>query len=182
LLFSLQELWSNHPAYHFVPLPLAALLWFLFKDSRRLPIALAYRRASAWLAVVHVLLALAAFVLVSPFIAGIAFCVAMLVYALACERSGYEDAPRWSFPALALFFVPPPLMLDSDLHQILAGLAARLSQGWLDAVNVLHVVEGTIVATPEKRFFVDDACSGTNSMMVAVCVALIIGSLRRRSW
>lgn len=73
------------------------------------------------------------------------------------------------------------MMLDQQLHQVLAGLAARLSQGWLDAMRVLHVVQGTIVATPEKRFFVDDACSGANSLLAAVCVAVVVSSLNRRS-
>lgn len=181
LLFVLQELWLRHPAYHFVPLPLGALAWLVAKDSRRQPLGRQHPVAVRWLALLHLLVALVAFVFVSPFIAGISLVLGMVVYGLAFERSTQQDPPRWAFPALALFLVPPPLMLDNRLHQILAGLAARLSQSWLDAVHLLHVVEGTIVVTPECRFFVDDACSGTNSMLVATCVALILCSFERRS-
>lgn len=101
--------------------------------------------------------------------------------AVAKGKPAEHEAPAWSLPALSLFFIPPPMMLDQHLHQVLAGLAARLSQGWLDAMQVLHVVQGTIVATPAKRFFVDDACSGTNTLLVAICVALILSILNRRS-
>ena len=182
MTFALQELWERHPAYHFVPLPLAVLIWLLLKDGCRLPLVTRYPLTVRILISAHLVLALSSFVLVSPCIAGIAFTVAMVAYAVAWEGTGSNVFPRWSFPALSLFLIPPPMMLDDKLHQVLAGLAARLSQSWLDAMQVLHVVEGTIVVTPERRFFVDDACSGTNSMLVASCVALIICSFKRRTW
>lgn len=133
------------------------------------------------LVICHLLLALVSFLLISPFLAGLACLTASVALAVAKGKTARHEAPAWSLPALSLFFIPPPLMLDQHLHQVLAGLAARLSQGWLDAMNVLHVVQGTIVATPAKRFFVDDACSGTNTMLVAICVALIMSCLNRRS-
>lgn len=138
--------------------------------------------AFKWLVTCHLLLALAAFLLVSPFMAGLACVMSSAALAAAKGKPTEHEAPAWSLPALSLFFIPPPMMLDQQVHQMLAGMAARLSQGWLDAMQVLHVVQGTIVATPEKRFFVDDACSGTNTMMVAICVALIISCLNNRSW
>ena len=138
--------------------------------------------AFKWLVTCHLLLAFIAFLLISPFLAGLACFVSSSALAAAKGRPAGNEAPAWSLPALSLFFIPPPMMLDQHVHQVLAGLAARLSQGWLDAMQVLHVVQGTIVATPEKRFFVDDACSGTNTMMVAICVALIISCLNNRSW
>lgn len=180
--FVLQELWLRHPAYpFFVTLPLGALLWLITKDQRLQPLGGRYPVAVRLMASLHLLLALTAFVLFSPFIAGLAVVSAMGVYALACERTNQQDVPRWAFPVLALFLIPPPLMLDERLQQILAGLAARLSQSWLDAVHVLHVIEGTLVVTPLRRFFVNDACSGMTSMLVATCAALILCSFGRRS-
>lgn len=137
--------------------------------------------AFRWLVTGHLLLALVSFLLISPVIAGIACFVTSVAMAVAKGTPAENEAPAWSLPVLSLFFIPPPLMLDQNIHQALAGLAARLSQGWLDAMQVLHVVQGTIVATPAKRFFVDDACSGTNTLLVAVCVALIVSSLNKRS-
>lgn len=136
-----------------------------------------------WLVGFHLVLAIVSFVLVSPFLAGIAFFVASTaaVTAVGDHSLHGRKVPVWALPALSLFFIPPPMMLDQDLHQILAGFAARLSQGWLDAMQVLNVVQGSIVVTPEKRFFVDDACSGTHSLFVAVCVALILCIFKQRS-
>lgn len=183
LFFACYEIWARHPALHFVLLPLAALLWLARRDAM-LRHALRAEQSSVcrWLAAAHLVLALAAFVLVSPFLAGIAFFLAVSALAAARQSPAANEAPSWALPALALFFIPPPMMLDQDLHQILAGLAARLSQAWLDAMGVLHVVQGTIVATPEKRFFVDDACSGTHSMLAAISAAVVVCALQRRAW
>jgi exosortase len=181
LVFALHELWERHPAYGFAPLPLLALGFLLAKDSRGLPSGGRFPIITKLLVFTHFALAIAGFVLVSPFFAGLAFAVSMLAYAVASARRCSEDVPRWVFPSLALFFVPPPLMADHDLHQMLAGLAARLSQSWLDMMQVLHVVEGTIVVTPARRFFVDDACSGTNSLLTNCCISLVMCALRRRS-
>ncbi|MBL9185344.1 MAG: exosortase U [Verrucomicrobiaceae bacterium] len=181
LAFALHELWLRHPAYGFVPLPLLALGYLMFKDRSGLPSGGRVPVLAKVLIFAHFSLAIAGFVLVSPFFAGLAFAAAMTAYAAAHERRRDDDAPRWVFPALSLFFVPPPLMADHDLHQMLAGLAARLSQGWLDMINLLHVVEATIVVTPQRRFFVDDACSGTNSLLTIICIALVLSALRRRT-
>lgn len=181
LAMALNELWLRHPAYHFVPLPLLVLAWLTKKDSR----GLLAEGGRLWLTKVLVLthfgLAATGFVLLSPFFAGLAFWVAMIAYAIGYVRTVREDPPRWAFPSLAVFVIPPPLMLDSDLHQALAGLAAHLSQGWLDAMQLVHVVEGSIVVTSGRRFFVDDACSGTNSLLTVSCLALVVAALRRRS-
>nr|WP_294402915.1 exosortase U [Prosthecobacter sp.] len=183
LVFALQEIWVRHPASHFFPLPLLAWFWLAKRDGMFRAVSFPKNpTAYNWLVVCHLLLALIAFVLISPFMAGLACVVSSAALAVAKGKPAGHEAPAWALPALSLFFIPPPMMLDQQVHQVLAGLAARLSQGWLDAMQVLHVVQGTIVATPEKRFFVDDACSGTNTMMVAICVALIISCFNNRSW
>lgn len=179
VMFAVHEVWVRHPALHFIPLPLAALLWLLPRQAQHAARPSAICR---WLAVAHLALALAAFVLVSPFLAGLAFLLAMTALASAQQAGNADATPAWALPALALFLIPPPMMLDQDLHHLLAGLAARLSQVWLDTLGVLNVVQGTIVATPEKRFFVDDACSGTQSMLAAICTAVVVCGVRRRAW
>ncbi|MDB6005541.1 MAG: hypothetical protein JWR15_2528 [Prosthecobacter sp.] len=172
----------RHPAYLFFPLPLVTWFWVAARDGMSQAVLSPQNPvAFRWLVICHLLLALVSFLLISPFTAGLACLVASLALSAAKGHTARTEAPAWSLPVLSLFFVPPPLMLDQHLHQVLAGLAARLSQGWLDAMQVLHVVQGTIVATPAKRFFVDDACSGTNTMLVAICVALIVSCLNRRS-
>lgn len=180
LMFSAYELWAWHPACHFFPLPLAALGWMLLQTRRDAGTAPS-TPARTGLVCSYLALALASFLLVSPFFAGLSFVLAMAAYSISLGGESRGKFPLWSYPMLALFFIPPPLQLDDELYQMLAGLAARLSQGWLDTMGVTHVVEGVIVATPDKRFFVDDACSGTNSLLVALCVSVILAALKRRS-
>lgn len=183
LSFALQEIWVRHPASHFFPLPLVAWIWLARRDGVFRAVSSPQNTSAfKWLTASHLLLALAAFVLVSPFLAGVAFVLASTALAAAKGRTSLNEAPAWSLPVLSLFFIPTPLMLDQHLHQVLAGQAARLSQVWLDAMNVLHAVQGTIVATAQKRFFVDDACSGTNTLLVAVCMAVILSCFNRRSF
>jgi len=182
LLFSLYEIWERHPAYHFFPLPLAALIWLAVRASRQMDSWRAPSPVCKVLTWLHLILAAASFSLVSPFLAGVAFLCAATAFAVLIRNAPDDEPPGWSIPVLALLLIPPPMRLDESMNQFLAGLATRLSEGWLDAMQVMHVIEGTIIVTPDKRFFVNDACSGTNSMLVAVCVALMLCSFKNRHW
>ena len=113
-------------------------------------------------------------------ILGLALLLAAVAFALALATTGRGSG--WYYPALVMFLIPPPLELDSRLHHLLSGLATRLSEVWLDRIGVQHVLQGSIVVTPGKSFFVDDACSGTNTLLVATAVAVILCALMLRPW
>jgi len=131
LIFCLHEIWVRHPAYHFFPLPVVALFWFSLQACRQSLFWDASSPAFKILTWLHLILAVASFFLISPFLAGLSFFVATLAFAVLMGNSPVTDTPRWSFPALALFLIPPPLRIDEIMHQCLAGLATRLSEVWL---------------------------------------------------
>ena len=174
LLFCVKELWERHPAYQFFPLPILGLALLLVKDLRASGGGWAAVPAFRFVWMAHLAAALVSFVWLSPFLAGMALLLAAVAFALAMAGRG----AGWYYPALVMFLIPPPLELDSRLHHLLSGLATRLSEVWLDRIGVQHVLQGAIVVTPGKSFFVDDACSGTNTLLVAV----ILCALKLRPW
>lgn len=189
LLFCLDELWRKHPAHHFFPLALGALVWLVVRKVRQLgcqsPLSsarVADMGPAPWLIAVHLLTALAAFVLDSPFLAGLALMAAAVSFDVACWSAGGRWGHDFYVSFLTVFLIPPPMALDEAFRQILAAGATRLSQVWLDDLGLLNLVEGSIVVTAGKRFFVDDACSGMNSLLVALCMAGIMAAFHRRSW
>ena len=170
-----------HPAYQFSLLPLAACALLLRREWTSISHLSLHSPWVKALYALHLLLAAAAFALPSPALAGIALFIAAAALAVAMARlPGMGTAP-WIFPAMMLFLIPPPLHLDSTLHQKMSGLASHLSEDWLDLMKIDHLVEGAVVVTGDKSFFVDDACSGTNSLLITVCMALIVCGFYRRS-
>lgn len=182
LTVALLELVERHPAYHFFPLPLAVMAWIAFQCLRMTGSGLQAMRtelsAKPFLYLCHLGVAGAAFLLGSPFLCGLAFLVSVVWFARALDSgSAFREHGLWFIPVLALFVVPPPMALDYRLQDWLALATARLSHPWLDALGVFHAREGVIFVTPSKRFFVDDACSGSNSFLTMSCMAVSASAL-----
>lgn len=182
LVFCIDELWRHHPAQHFFPLALGAVAMLVIQRIRRVRTRPLDMRLTSWAMMVHLVLALTSFVLDSPFIAGLAVVLAAFAFDVTLWNMTGRRAHDYYTTALSCFLIPPPLGLDESLRQLLAGTATKLSQPWLDDLGVLNLVEGSVVVTAGKRFFVNDACSGVNSMLVAICAALILCAFQKRSW
>ena len=175
LFWSLLEISERHPALQFFPLPLAVLLWNLHRDgSFRFRVARRDCGLLTALQVGSVLLAATAALLGSPFAAAVAFWLLVVWLVL-----GRVPAPRlpWQQPMVALFLIAPPLNLDGKLQFGLARFTAGLVQPWLDLLQIDHALEGLIFVTAKQRFFVDEACSGRNSLLVMACMSVILSVL-----
>ena len=81
--------------------------------------------------------------------------------------------PGW---ILLLTIIPPPLRLDKRLALALQHGAVVGSSVILDLLAVPHVREGNVLAIPEKRLLVEEACSGVNSLlfMTSACVFYVL--------
>jgi exosortase len=169
-----------HPAYQFILLPLAACGLLLRGDWEAVSQLSLHSRWVKGLFSLHLLLALVALALPSPFLAGVALLIAAVALSVATGALPGLLTPPWVYPALTLFLIPPPLRLDVTLHQKLSGLASYLSEDLLDLMKIDHLIEGAVMVTADKSFFVDDACSGTNSLLVTLCIAVIVCGLNRR--
>ena len=104
--------------------------------------------------------------------------VAALAGLLACSfglggaRLARRMLPVWLFLWLAMSL---PLGLDEKLVQALQPLATNASSRLLDLAGVVHVPEGNVVTIAGKRLFVDESCSGIQSLYSGLaCTAFLV--------
>lgn len=112
-------------------------------------------------------LALLAFAVLvfSPWCGAVAFLFALL--ACAYGVGGWPCVgrvlPAWLF---MWFIIPLPFRRDQQLISALQAITAQWSSRLLDAVNVLHVLNGNTVEIPGHKLLVEEACSGVRSLFV----------------
>jgi exosortase len=175
---------SHKPHYQFFPLLLASVAWLLWK---RWPGGTVSRQSSTKLATLLVLISLglltASVLLFSPWLATVAAIVALAaVFHRLAGRDTWRDwLPVW---ALLWLLVPPPLGWDEDLIFRLQLTTSRASSLMLDVVGVRHLPHSNVVELPGRRLFVDEACSGVNSLFVlfAATAVFVVAAKRPLVW
>ena len=87
-------------------------------------------------------------------------------------------------PALVMVLtvIPPPLRLETRLGLFLRGLATTMSSRTLDLLGVTHCVSGNVIELPGQKLFVEEACSGINSVLFVTAFTLFYLFWRRRSF
>ncbi len=82
--------------------------------------------------------------------------------------------------ACLLLLIPLPLGMDKKLIQSLQVAATGWSSRLLDTMSIRHLVSGNVLELPGHQLFVNEACSGIQSLFVMVtCVALFCAWTRR---
>lgn len=85
----------------------------------------------------------------------------------------------WAF---LLLLLPLPLGFDQKLIQSLQTFVTGCSSRLIDLVGVNHLVSGNIIEVPGTQLFIDDACSGIQSLVAMLtCVAFFAAWTRRPS-
>ncbi len=69
--------------------------------------------------------------------------------------------PVW---ALLLLIIRPPLHLDLSLITTLQIETSKVSSIVLENLGVKHLMDGNVLVIPQRRFLVEEACSGINSV------------------
>jgi exosortase len=175
-----QQIWLR-PHYQFFPLVVVGAAVLLVARTRQLgeltpPAA---GRAALWFAAAAAVLA-AAELLHSSWLGAVS---AVLSAGAALYAAGGAKLLRAGAPALVLLCVaiPPPLELDRTLILALQSLTAGWGSRVLDLLGVYHVLAGHVVETPGRQFFVEEACSGVNSLFsVFGCTLFFVFFHRRR--
>jgi exosortase/archaeosortase family protein len=87
---------------------------------------------------------------------------------------------RWGaavgLTSLLWMTVPLPAGYDNLLIQFLQAQSSRAASLVLDCIGILHLPEGNILELSQKRLFVDEACSGVDSLyaLMAICLTIVL--------
>ncbi len=103
----------------------------------------------------------------SPWLGTVA---AVPAVAVEAWRRGGLRAWRALGPAALMLLVTlrPPLNADTHFIAALQRITTSLADRLLDALGVLHNVAGNVIEIPGRRLFVEEACSGVNSLFAAL--------------
>jgi len=172
------NLWQKDH-YQFFPLLLAGTGWVLWTRWQSSSLGGSQRELHLAPLLLGFVVLCAAVLLFSPWLAAVAaiLTVGGVLYGLAGGDRWREWLPAW---ALLWLLVPAPLGRDKDLILRLQSVASRASSATLDILGVRHLVEGHVLELPGQRLFVEEACSGVNSLFVLLAAtALFIVATRR---
>ena len=101
------------------------------------------------------------------------------VYALG----GWTFVGRsWAAVALVVLSTPPPVAYDWKIVGDLRDLTTTLGSDVLNRLKVPHLREGNVLQVKSQRLFVEDACSGVNSLFSTLACILVYVGVFRRHW
>jgi exosortase len=174
------NLWSR-PQYRFFPLALLGAAYLIRRELQR------DRKFSAGdgqstfalLAAATLLLGFAT-VVFSPWMAA----WAALVFGIGAAHAhgGWTLVQRLIRPGiLLLLIIPPPFNADEALTVQLRLLAVKAGSRVLDLMLVPHALNGNVLDVPQQRLFVEDACTGINSILFITAGTWLYAAWQRRS-
>lgn len=89
--------------------------------------------------------------------------------------------PRWLGWTLLLWItLPLPLGYDSELVQRLQAISSESAGSLLDLIGTPHLRLGNLFEVRPKKLFVDEACSGVDSLYSLSAVTILIILLQRK--
>ncbi len=159
--------------YEFVPLLTIGVLGLFVSRVRRLPSDEVLAGLHAGVPVGRLLIGSATLVLASlicsPWLAMISLiiCLGLILQSLAGGH-GKELLPVW---ALTWLMIRPPLHLDLALIKRLQLETSRVASTALEHMGVMHLMEGNVLVVPQRRFLVEEACSGIHSVFALLTAA-----------
>ncbi len=173
-----QRLWSLE-YYQFFPFAFLAFGWLF--HTRHLRGAFRWDRFNTVLVAVDICLLTAGTLMNSPLSV---YSGALLLCLAVCRSFADVDFERslgYLF-LLPLITLRPPLMYDEKVINWLQTITTKVGSRLLNHFEILHVREGNILAFPGKRFLVEEACSGVQSLFTVLFLAMLIVCGYRRRW
>ncbi|WP_165440466.1 exosortase U [Rubripirellula amarantea] len=174
----------RRPHYSYFPVMFVAVGWMVYQryyersTSTSLLLPNFCRIASYVAASIFFFMAVA---LASPVLGTCSFI--FLIGGLIGQRRAAGFLPgAFAIWLLLWFTIPIPLQIDRILISSLQSLSAKVSSNLLDQIPVYHMMRGNVLELPDRRLFVDEACSGITSLISFQAFALSYGVFRRRHW
>jgi exosortase len=126
---------------------------------------------AAW--TIDLLLLMTAIALNSPSVAGFSALTTGLTVAYGAVGARAVRALLPSFFYL-LLVLPPPFGLEQVMLLRMQQAAAQAASVLLDSRGIFHTLDGVTITTEVRRYFVEEACSGVNSLISTLAVVLFI--------
>ncbi len=140
----------------------------------------------------------AAYWLWSPWLGALAFVCNLGAFLFshfaipAVAKAGLEESPIDTIPVsrslgslwpISWMLLPLPMNLDQELTNWLQIRSSRLSSYLLDYLDIPHLQMGNVLEIASGRLFVEEACSGVQSLFTLIFAAiLLVSALRRSPW
>lgn len=170
------SLWSK-AHFQFFPLAWVAFAYFLSLRLSSLTTTTSRFRIAMGLlgAMICLLIAAEAVFISSPWlsqVAGTGLVVSWLLIRAGSIRWYTALAPT----SLLFMTLPFPAGYDEKLIQFLQAQSSRAASTVLDCIGILHLPAGNILELAQKRLFVDEACSGVDSLyaLMAICLSIVL--------
>lgn len=168
--------------YHFVPIVAVGCGWLFWQRALWQPL----KKKSLSLRVsVYSLIGLSLLILLLatagvPWLGWLA-----LVLAIGAALLAYTDKDTghtlWHIWVPVLLTLRLPLGRDIALIAWLQTTTSALSSSVLDAFGVMHHMAGNVLQLPGREFFVEEACSGVQSVFTLLFLSAFYSAMERRS-
>lgn len=181
-LFSEAQFLAGKKHLQFFPLAVLAGIWLTWSRGVLGTTASGPRiRAGTIFGIVGGIVALASGVLFSPWLAHLAILCLVTAWALVrLGGSSWQQSLAW----MTLFWItlPLPMGLDDRLVRKLQSLSTGSASPLMDLAGIPHLPRGNIIEMSAGELFVDEACSGVDSLYALAAVALLLAVWQRSSF
>ncbi|MCR9202891.1 MAG: exosortase, partial [Planctomycetaceae bacterium] len=170
-----QRLWAKEH-FQFIPVYLAAVLYVVWQrfGSESPPPKGRWRVEPVTLCLGLPALAVA-WVIHSPWLAALS----LVLVGNAVLAWFPQTRQSWR---LLILLIPLPLNLDQQLILRLQTVSSQLASRALDVLDVPHLRQGNIMELTSRRLFVEEACSGINSVYLLLAAVMFYLVLARARW
>ncbi len=168
------SLWQK-PHFQFFPIAWMAFVYFWCIRIRTTSTTESIKRLAGGfgLYVLSLAIALLAILISSPWMVQVA--AVGIVASWLLIRAGHV---RWTSALGLISFlvltIPLPAGLDGELIQLLQAKSSQAASYILDLFRIRHLPEGNVLSIAQKKLFVDEACSGVDSLYALMAVCLFI--------
>ena len=169
----------NHQAhYQFFPFAIGAFIALALFRRRDVP--------EQWTGIslaclgLDLLCVIAGLVAYSPWLITVGLFFLTLAWCMASEEEGYSR--RLTYLALLpLLTIRLPVNGDVQVIQMLQTITTKVASKSLQRFGFLHVRSGNVLDFPDKRFLVEEACSGVQSLFTILFIAALVICVKRRA-
>ena len=170
------SLWSR-PHFQFFPLAWLGFGYFAYHRLGGLaPCRSPFRLAAGVFIALFCVAASAESILISSPWLAYAAGVGLVVAWLLLRGNNLRWTATVGLSSVLWMTLPLPAGYDNKLIQFLQRQSSYFTSVILDCIGILHLPEGNVLELSQKRLFVDEACSGVDSLyaLMAICLCLVL--------